>query len=117
MFLPHNPEFDEDVPFFCLWPEPCPHCGFIPSSPPISGCCDNCKRFSGQHLRSRDHPRCCLGGHPAGRGCPVPALIFSGYGGSNQDVQLRLADGKRILIGSQRAEEFARAIAEAKGQA
>jgi hypothetical protein len=34
----------------------------------------------------------------------------------NQGVQLELASGKRILIGSQRAEELARAIGEAKGQ-
>jgi hypothetical protein len=32
----------------------------------------------------------------------------------NRGVQLELADGKRILIGSQRAEELARAIGEAK---
>jgi hypothetical protein len=32
----------------------------------------------------------------------------------NQGVQLELVNGKRILIGSQRAEELARAIAEAK---
>jgi hypothetical protein len=35
----------------------------------------------------------------------------------NQGVQLELTNGKRILIGSQGAEELARAIAEAKGQA
>jgi hypothetical protein len=35
----------------------------------------------------------------------------------NRGVQLELANGKRILIGSQRAEELARAIGEAKGQA
>jgi hypothetical protein len=34
----------------------------------------------------------------------------------NRGVQLELANGKRILIGSQRAEELARAIGEAKGQ-
>jgi hypothetical protein len=34
-----------------------------------------------------------------------------------EGVQLELANGKRILIGSQRAEELARAIGEAKGQA
>ena len=33
----------------------------------------------------------------------------------NQGVQLELANGKRILIGSQRAEELARAIGEGKG--
>ena len=33
---------------------------------------------------------------------------------SNQGVQLELLNGKRILIGSQQAEELARAIAEAK---
>jgi hypothetical protein len=35
----------------------------------------------------------------------------------NQGVQLELANGQRILIGSQRAEELAGAIGEAKGQA
>jgi hypothetical protein len=35
----------------------------------------------------------------------------------NQGVQLELVNGKRILIGSQRAEELAGAIGEAKGQA
>jgi hypothetical protein len=35
----------------------------------------------------------------------------------NQGVQLELANRKRILIGSQRAEELARAIGGAKGQA
>jgi hypothetical protein len=35
----------------------------------------------------------------------------------NRGVQLELANGKRILIGSQRAEELAGAIGEAKGQA
>src|SRR5262245_32433855 len=35
----------------------------------------------------------------------------------NQGVQLELTNGKRILVGSQRAEELARAIGEAKGQA
>ena len=35
----------------------------------------------------------------------------------SQGVQLELTNGKRILIGSQRAEELARAIGEAKGQA
>jgi hypothetical protein len=34
-----------------------------------------------------------------------------------EGVQLELANGQRILIGSQRAEELARAIGEAKGQA
>jgi hypothetical protein len=34
----------------------------------------------------------------------------------NQGVQLELMNGKRILIGSQRAEELARTIAEAKRQ-
>jgi hypothetical protein len=36
---------------------------------------------------------------------------------SNQGVQLELANGQRILIGSQRAEELAQAIGQAKGQA
>jgi hypothetical protein len=35
----------------------------------------------------------------------------------NRGVQLELVNGQRILIGSQRAEELARAIGEAKGQA
>jgi hypothetical protein len=47
---------------------------------------------------------------PFGQGC---AYNVSG----NRGVQLELADGQRILIGSQRAEELARAIGEAKGQA
>lgn len=34
----------------------------------------------------------------------------------NQGVQLQLANGKRILIGSQRAPELARAIGEASGR-
>ncbi len=33
----------------------------------------------------------------------------------NRGVQLEFADGKRLLIGSQRADEFAAAIAQAKG--
>jgi hypothetical protein len=58
-----------------------------------------------------------------------PVLEYGGwgirYGGSsgwaynvrgNRGVQLVLEDGKRILIGSQRAEELAWAISEAKGQ-
>lgn len=35
----------------------------------------------------------------------------------NRGVQLTFSDGKRLLIGSQRAEEFAASIAEAKGNA
>jgi hypothetical protein len=35
----------------------------------------------------------------------------------NQGVQLELANGQRILIGSQRAEDLAGAIGEAEGQA
>ena|SRR5262245_62124744 len=58
-----------------------------------------------------------------------PILEYGGWGirwgrkgmaynvSGNQGVQLELANGKRILIGSQRAEEMARAIGEAKGQA
>jgi hypothetical protein len=58
-----------------------------------------------------------------------PILEYGGWGirytlnrgwaynvSGNQGVQLELASGKRILIGSQRAEELARAIGEAKGQ-
>ncbi len=56
-----------------------------------------------------------------------PILEYGGWGircgwkgmaynvSGNQGVQLVLASGKRILIGSQRAEELARAIGEAKG--
>jgi len=58
-----------------------------------------------------------------------PILEFGGWGirwspfgkgwaynvSGNQGVQLELANGKRILIGSQRAEELARAIGEGKG--
>jgi hypothetical protein len=33
----------------------------------------------------------------------------------NRGVQLQLANGKRILVGSQRAEELARAIGVGKG--
>jgi hypothetical protein len=58
-----------------------------------------------------------------------PILEYGGWGircgwkgmaynvSGNQGVQLELANGKRILIGSQRAEELARAIGEAKGNA
>jgi hypothetical protein len=35
----------------------------------------------------------------------------------NRGVQLSFSDGKRLLIGSQRADEFAAGIAEAKGNA
>ena len=35
----------------------------------------------------------------------------------NQGVQLELANGQRILVGSQRADELARAIGQAKGRA
>ena len=58
-----------------------------------------------------------------------PILEYGGWGiryslskgwaynvSGNQGVQLELANGKRILIGSQRAEELASAIGEAKGQ-
>jgi hypothetical protein len=58
-----------------------------------------------------------------------PILEYGGWGirynfrrgwaynvSGNQGVQLELANGKRILIGSQRAEELARAIGDAKGQ-
>ena len=57
-----------------------------------------------------------------------PILEYGGWGircgwkgmaynvSGNQGVQLELANGKRILIGSQRAEELAKAIGEAKGQ-
>ena len=56
-----------------------------------------------------------------------PILEYGGWGirygwkgmaynvSGNQGVQLVLVNGKRILIGSQRAEELARAIGEAKG--
>ena len=56
-----------------------------------------------------------------------PILEYGGWGirytlnrgmaynvSGNQGVQLELANGKRILIGSQRAEELARAIGEGK---
>jgi hypothetical protein len=58
-----------------------------------------------------------------------PILEYGGWGirytlkgwaynvSGNQGVQLELANGQRILIGSQRAEELAGAIGEAKGQA
>jgi hypothetical protein len=59
-----------------------------------------------------------------------PILEYGGWGirymigkgwaynvSGNQGVQLELRNGKRILIGSQRAEDLARAIGEAKGQA
>ncbi len=57
-----------------------------------------------------------------------PILEYGGWGircgwkgmaynvSGNQGVQLELANGKRVLIGSQRAEELARAIGESKGQ-
>lgn len=57
-----------------------------------------------------------------------PILEYGGWGircgwkgmaynvSGNQGMQLELSNGKRILIGSQRAEELARAIGTAKGQ-
>jgi hypothetical protein len=57
-----------------------------------------------------------------------PILEYGGWGirfgprgwaynvSGNRGVQLRLRDGKRILIGSQKADELARAIAEARGE-
>ena len=58
-----------------------------------------------------------------------PAAEYRGYGvrngprgqayiaRGNQAVQLELRDGRKMLIGSQRAEELARRIAEARRQA
>jgi hypothetical protein len=58
-----------------------------------------------------------------------PVLEYGGWGirygagngwaynvSGNQGVQLELANGQRILIGSQRAKELAWAIGQAKGQ-
>jgi hypothetical protein len=47
---------------------------------------------------------------PFGKGCAYNVR-------GNRGVQLELANGQRILVGSQRADELARAIGQAKGRA
>ena len=53
-------------------------------------------------------------------GCGFPYVFGEGWTynvSGNQSVQLELASGERILIGSEKAEELARVIEEGKGQA
>jgi hypothetical protein len=57
------------------------------------------------------HPLLEYGGWGLRRGWKGWAYNISG----NRGVQLTLADGKRLLIGSQRADELAAAIGEGKG--